>query len=247
MPRLYKWYIVKMSGAEGKGIRIAYGIVTGHAQLQDAIFIHTSEIEHVEVNGNDVVIQTRNSRYECRMEDADYEAFSDTSLIRDYELFREKYGDRNVKGKEIPHLEENSALLILGNNREYYFDSFYVKYEGEVRSIENAHVHIGMIQDSVLCRESFDKKYVDYDYFPYQNLHVEFYGWDYDLETYIENCGDRDLYVSAIGEVFQIHPSERRHIIPETADKFTEAEVMELSETDLYDIMGNQMYQLQDE
>ena len=229
MPRLYDWYINKVELYDGRSVLIAHGVVTGHERLHDATYINTSEVISVESNEDDVVINTRNSRYECSMKNVDYDSFEEKNLITDFELYRKKYGENK---KITPEIDENTALIILGNNRYYYFDSIYVKYNGVIYGDTEPEVHVGMFQDSVLFTKFIDERHIDYRYFPYKGVKVDFYSWMDDIDTYIENCGDKELFVSVFGEVYKIYPNERKQIISENA----EAKEYEFNKVDLYDV-----------
>ncbi len=234
MPRLYNWYIEKIKGSDEGSELWARGIVSGHERLADGMFIHTSPIMTVTIEDEIVIIQTKNTRYECSMENADYDRFTESKIIADFEVFREKYDV--PKEKYVPELEENAVLLVLGNNRHYYFDSYHVNYNGKCESMYDVHPHIGMFQDSVLCMLYFEDRCVDYRYFPFKRCHVEFYSWEDDFKTYVENCGDDPLYISFSGSVYKVSPKERTLLSVENAEK----ERISLCTVDLYDVWGRE-------
>lgn len=212
MCRLSKWYLgYEMMG--GVKRRVARGVVSGHYRLDDGKQIHTSQIKFIEMEGDTALIRTRNTLYKCDMKDALYDEFKYTDLIEGFEEYRAKYSDLPEPVSEV---DDNQAVIRLGNNREYYYDSVHIKYKGQEEIITEPDVHVGMIQDSVLSRFCFGDTYIFFDYFPYKNGCLEFYSWDdSELEVYIENCGDRELYVTVGGNVYNILPQERKLISEE--------------------------------
>lgn len=241
MARLYNWYIEKKNKMDPNSELWARGVVSGHVRLPDGLFIHTSTIASVTIEGETAIIQTQNTRFECKMENADYVKFKETQLIDDFPAYKAKYAIPKVKYK--PDLKENEVLLVLGNNRQYYFDSYHVNYEGTKESLYDVHPHIGMFQDSVLCQCFINRQCIDYRYFPYKGCHAEFYSWEDHFKTYIENCGDDPLYVTVYGNVYVIPAKERVLIIPQNAEK----EEPHLGHTDLYDVWHRENEQKEEE
>lgn len=216
MFRLYNWYLCRYP-FNGSYVIVARGIVTGNPRFSDCKSIHTSEIASVKMEGDVAVVMTRNSVYYCDMKDADYDRFEVTDYIDTYEEYKERFSGKR-KERDIP--DTNQVYITLGNNREYYYDSVHINYEGRIELIEEPLVHLGMFQDSVLSRFRFDEKYVRFDYFPHRGMHVCFYNWDdKDFEVYVENCGDADLYVTVRMEVYRIEPGERKLIKKENSEK----------------------------
>lgn len=232
MPRLYNWYIDKCKVGDGFEVLRAHGIVTGHERFMDTTFVNTSEVKHITIENEIAIIQTRNTRYECDLKSAKYEFFEVPEVIPDFIVYRDKYA--NLRNKENHALEQDGVLLVLGNNKEYYFNSIYAKFGDEEKYSDQAYPHIGMFQDSVLCMLDMERYRIDYRYFPFQGLHVEFYSWMDEIDTFIENCGDEELFVTVKGNVYRIDPGKRKKIIEENAEK----ESYELNYTDLYDIWG---------
>lgn len=232
MARLYDWYIEKKNKLNPDSELWAKGVVSGHVRMPDGLFIHTSAIESVTLENETAIIQTRNTRFECKMENADYDKFTESQMIAGFDDFKKKYDTSKVKYVPEAELKENEVLFVLGNNREYYFDSFHVKYNGKKESFYTVHPHVGMFQDSVLCQCFIEKRCIDYRYFPYKGCHVEFYSWENHLKTYIENCGDEPFFVTVGGNVYAIPAKKRILITPKNAEK----EKPHLGRTDLYDV-----------
>lgn len=230
MPKLYKWYIDKHKMSDKNEVLRAHGIVTGHNKLRDTTFINTSEVKTVIIENGIAIVQTRNTRYECDLECAQYDLFDVPEIIPNFDLYKMIYASEQ-KNKRVA-LENDGVVIILGNNREYYFDSIYIKFQGEEKYSNQVQPHIGMFQDSVLCILDTEKISIDYRYFPYQNFHVEFYSWMREIDTYIENCGDKTLFVTAEHRVYKILPQDRKKIIEENA----EGAISDLNHTDLYDV-----------
>lgn len=212
VPRLYNWYIDRYKMSDGSEVLRAHGIVTGHDRLRDTTFINTSEVKEVTIENDIAIVQTRNTRYECSLESAKYESFEVPEVIPDFVVYRDRYS--NLQKTKNNVLDKDGVLIALGNNREYYFDSIYVKFEGEEKYSDQVCPHIGMFQDSVLCRLNTKRYRIDYRYFPYPGLRVEFYEWMPEIDTYIENCGDEELLVTAEGKDYKIPPGEKKIIAP---------------------------------
>lgn len=115
MARLYNWYIEKKNKADSDSQFWARGVVSGHVRLPDGMFIHTSTIASVIMEGETAVIQTQNTRFECEMKNADYAKFTEIQLIDGFEELKKKYDI--PKAKYEPDLKDNEVLLVLGNNR----------------------------------------------------------------------------------------------------------------------------------
>lgn len=241
MARLYNWYIEKKNKVDPDSELWARGVVSGHVRLPDGMFIHTSTIASVTMEGETAIIQTQNTRFECEMKNADYEKFTETKLIDNFADYKVKYDIPKVKYE--PDLKENEVLLVLGNNRQYYFDSYHVNCAGKKESLYEVCAHVGMFQDSVLCRFFINRRWVDYRYFPYKGCHAEFYSWEDHFKTYIENCGDDPLYVTVYGDVYIIPSKERVLIIPQNAEK----EEPHLGHTDLYNVWHRENEQKEEE
>jgi hypothetical protein len=243
--QLYHWHLENY-GTDTERKWVAWGVVTGHIRLQDTTFIHTSTVKSVSVSEDGaVIIQTKNTTYHCHMDDMNYRkqeryGAGIESILPDFQKWKARYGI-----PEVPeyHLEENSVLFVMGNNKQYYLGDFIYQKNGKQLLLgrECCHVHVGMIQDSVLCCYLDRQKGIDLDYryFPYQGHHVSFYSWVTDARTWIENCGDCELYVTMEQEQdhYVIAPGERQLIVPENA---VQEEIPALCRRDLYDIMGGE-------
>lgn len=235
MPRLYNWYFREYISRDGTTKMIAKGVVTGHERLLDATFIHTSTVKSVEVYGDDVIIQTKNTRYECSMKEANYNKAEITKkVIPNLDTYEEKYAnqDKNL----VPFSgSDDETLMIIGNNREYYFDSLYAKRGEKEIYIDYPHVHVGLVQDSVLVMEDdYGDDAIDYRYFPYKGRHIEFYSANPERKLYIKNCGDMEMYVSFHGDKYKIEAGETKLLMEENAEK----NPPKLSHIDLHDITG---------
>lgn len=227
MFRLYNWYLCDYP-YRGSGIVVAKGIVTGNPRFVDCKKIHTSIITSIDMDGDMAVIKTQNSVYYCDMKDADYENFERFDYIDDFDKFKMRFAS---KAKELEAPGRNQVYITLGNNRYYYYDSVQINYDGQIEVIKEPIVHLGMFQDSVLSIFIFDDKHIRFDYFPHRGGHVNFYNWDdKDLEVYIENCGNTDLYVTVRCDVYHFEPGEKKLIIKENSEE----EPPNLSKEDLY-------------
>lgn len=220
MPKIYKWFPVKYGE-----YTLINGVVTGHNRIMDGTFIHTSPVEGIRLDENDVIIQTANSLYTCTIDEMNH------NQTRGYM----EDPDFNIKGMDkfsefmagyvpnekpyIPEMEDMSILMRFGNNRSYYFDGLWIKYNGEVDQLTEIYPHIGMFQDSILCMMNKQDKYrIDIRYFPYQFGNIEFYSFETEeLPVYIENSGDIEFKAELSGSVYIIQPGERKLVSKENA------------------------------
>lgn len=244
--RIYRWYI-----SQRKDYFILHGVVTGHNKLVDSCTIRTSPIQSARISedGLEVIINTVNTEYRCEIKNCNREklqAYIDKADIKPdwINMVMEAVNGYKPCESDGVQLEDNSILMILGNNAPYYFHSAYMTLGGKLEFINDPSVHLGMIQDSVLCMMNIDKTYIDLRYFPYRQSTLEFYGNDTaELDFYIENQGDTSLKVGYSGKYYTIAVGERKHIVPENADN----EVKEINNTDLYSVWINDSGDLMDE
>lgn len=221
---------------------MANGIVTGHIKLLDAMPIHTSDIKYLELDdtGESVIIQTQNTKYICDIksmkidkvkEFIDKNKNNDISWLKHLEKAVELYKDY----EETFEIEDGTILLVLGNTKPYYFKYFGILKDGIKEEIVRPDVHVGMIQDSVLCMKFINENLnIDLRYFPYQFNNIEFYSFENEgLDVFIENCGENTLRVKNGSYVYEIKPNERVKITPENAVENKEL----TSNKDLYSII----------
>lgn len=211
---LHYWYLNEIQNDKGDCFVIAHGIVTGHAKIEDAIFIHTSEVKKIMVDDEacEVILQTRNTEYHCPLEYCDWEEQDKTpALVPKYEYIKECY-----KGKSCEKtIEDGKLLLVISNFNKYYFNSIYYK---SMDSDEKAEFivtpHIGYSKDSFLIfGNGFDIRY-----FP-QKQNIEFYAESVkDTPFFVENIGDIILYVKSSKGVIKLEPGERKEITKENAE-----------------------------
>ncbi len=228
IPRLYHWYISKETCMDGKTFAVAHGNVTGHKKLPDTMFIHTSKIVEVCVDQEteQVVIQTRNTEYHCRLSDIDYSKPDTSDYIPELSEYAKKYG----KEREYT-LDDNTILLVLSDHEEYYFEKMIIKKDGKVYDGE-MYTHIGTFQDSCLISCYGFENGVDIRYFPHAQ-HLETYCQETDsLPIYLQNSGDRAIYFTANEGVIMLEPGMRKLVSKENTRAVSE--IPDLDRNDLY-------------
>lgn len=200
MKRLKYWYL-KQYESEEESCILAHGIVFGHDRLADGSSMHTSYVKEVRLEGDAVIIITKNSEYVCRLEDADFTCFDDEAklLIPDFDAVREQY-ERKL---EIPG-DGEGVLLVLDSCAEYGFVAAALRLDGNVYEKRQASVHLSFVQDSVLVGWMLHGRVADYRYFPKGIF--EFYTWTDVLDVWIENAGDAPIQVRVRGKEWEIPP-----------------------------------------
>ena len=244
MAKLYDWYLTKEEYGDKEYV-IAHGVVTGHVKLQDSDFIHTSAVQKVTVSDTgSVIILTMNTEFHCKMQGAKYDAFTDTTLIPGFDILKEKYP---YIERDVYETDQDSILLVLGNNKQYYFGQMVRNKGGNYSLLKKACVHVGTFQDSVLIRNFSDSSFdnVNLCYFPYKDRCLEFYTWNEEIKVYIENCGDNELSVKVMGFMYRIKPGERKEIVSENAE--IEIKKEEFTTVDLHDIWEDMEKRLKNE
>lgn len=231
-PYLYHWYIEKHTDPyTGEEFVLAFGIVTGHKRLRDTTFVHTSPVQHIDVDreNEQICIQTRNTEYHCRLSDCDFSKPDTYEFISGLSEYAEKY-----EGEKDYAQDDNTILMILSNHERYYFKTALIKknekiYKGEMFP------HIGTFQDSCLisCKE-YEQR-IDIRYFPHYQ-HLETYHWETDkLPVYLENEGDSVIYYQTYEGLIELKPGERKLVSKENAMSTDGAPVLDRG--DLYPAM----------
>ena len=229
MYKIHNWYL-----SENKYGLIAHGNVTGHYKFPDSMFIHTSPIQDISVDGSTINFITLNSVYQCEAKE-----FS-KQIVDIQELAENGYKDilnpviellMNTSFIEIPIEAHNEIIMFLGNTREYYFDKVVIDCNGEYSIEKEMYPHIGTFQDSVICDYWVGEECVDLRYFPYQGNRLQFYCVDKpEIKLSIENIGNDMLTVGIKGKVYKLKPGERQEIVDKKPNEKSE----DVDGTDLY-------------
>lgn len=224
---LLNWHIEPF---EHKGLTYirAVGNVVGHYRFEDSEWIHTSDIEEIDVDeeSSEVIICTRNTRFFCKIDSWDFEEQDlYVDVFPNYEYYKNKY---KVE-KEDP-IEPGKVLLSISNYDSYYFhDIFYKEDESSEKMKFHTWPHVGMFQDSFLIHNE-DFCTFDIRYFPHPG-NIEFYAEHTNGKPFfIENVGTEVLYAQTSVGIIKLEPGERKEVIAEN----TEKEKMFLSGGDLY-------------
>lgn len=231
MIQLFHWYMEEiLSLRSGRQMYVLHGIVFGHGKQRDGTAIHTSEIQTIEFDAAKqgiYVAHTRNTAYSLRIQDCKtsamqhfWEIISDTAALPGWlQQWRERYDiDWERHGRIDWEVPKDGILLRLGNRGgEWLFDGMAVWDAGELQVLQEANIHLGMFQDSVLCvlRTKDGNRLYDLRYFVALGETVEFYKWEtYGLPVYIENSGTSVITVTGRSKDdltywFQLMPGER--------------------------------------
>lgn len=234
MKRLKYWYL-KQYESEEESCVLAHGIVFEHEKLADGSSMHTSYVKEVRLEGDAVIIITKNSEYVCRLEDADFTCFDDEAkrLIPDFDAVREQYERKlEIQG------DGEGVLLVLDNCAEYGFVAAALRLDGKVYEKRQASVNLSLVQDSVLVGWMIHGRVADYRYFPKDTF--EFYTWTDALDVWIENAGDVPIEVRVRGKEWEIPPqkmlSVKRYVYEELK---VDAELPEILQEDIKGLLDD--------
>ena len=228
-PHLYHWRIEKsVHPYTGKEYVLAHGVVTGHRRLTDTTFIHTSPVQHIEVDREteQVCIRTKNTEYHCRLSECDFSKPGTCEFIPGLSEYAEKY----EREKEYDQ-DDNTILLILSDHESYYFKTALIKRSGVIHR-GWMRPHIGTFQDSCLISCKGYEQRIDIRYFPHYR-HLETYCWETDnLPVYLENEGDSAIFYRTYEGLIELKPGERKLVSKENAMSDEDAPI--LDQGDLY-------------
>lgn len=255
MTELRDWYICKICDKEEYFL---HGAVYGHSspRLYDGLFIHTSTIREIYDKGDILECRTRNTIYTLNKKSISVKSLSPDEKKTDYiseciahfmgesaqATAQELYDIINTKQQRLKEkadsLFNTEFLLVLSSDCQYYFDEAFVKSESGELLHDEKHVHVGMIQDSVILSNCGVR------YFPYQENSLSFYhtidrlfageGEEQNrLLGYIYNSGSMPLRVGFTwGKVIEIKPGETVPFDKDALDEYPDSEL--LSERDMY-------------
>lgn len=224
---LYNWHIEPLQHKKLTYIR-AVGNVVGHYRFEDSEWLHTSDIEKIDVDeeSSEVIICTRNTRFFCKISSWDFEEQDlYVDVFPNYEYYKNKY---KIEKKEVV-IEPGKVLLSISNYDSYYFHDFYYMREDATEPVQYiSKPHVGSFQDSYLI-QSIDGK-LDLRYFPHSG-NIEMYAEQTNgMPFFIENVGTEKLFAQTSVGIIKLEPGERKEVIAENAEK----ERIFLSGGDLY-------------
>lgn len=200
MPKLYNWYILDKGN-----YYVAHGNVVGSDRFQDSLKIHTSKIEKVDISDELVKIHTKNTVYQCNLQDCLFWNQKPIKLLPvNLDELAKKYN------KEYQTIKD-SVLLVLTDHNEYYFDKAVVNRDGESIDLP-MYVNVGMFQDSCLIGDADKGGKYDVRYFPHQG-NVEFYLIQVDeLPVYLSNAGDHPLCFRTEYGIIEVPAGEQKRM-----------------------------------
>lgn len=222
---LHHWFLEEdIHPVYGKVLPHAHGVVSGHYRLMDATFITTTHIDKTEIDYDteEAVIYTQNSVYHCPLKSCNFQMQDKLpGLLPDYAAIKEKYEEKTLKE---PDIEKGTALLVLSNHDEYYFNGFFFQpKDADTKKSYYGYPHIGTFQDHFLVFGEEDGL-IYLAYFPhFQNICIDCLAdkmVGYEVPFFIENIGDIILYVQTPRcGVLRLEPGERKEMKIENAEK----------------------------
>lgn len=213
MKKLHYWYLKEIQNDKGRVI-IACGTVTGHDEIMDSEFIHTSEVVKIVIDeaACEVILKTRNEEYHCPLAYCKWkEQDKMPHIIPDYEHIKKNHvgelGEQTI--------DDGKILLVISNFDEYYFHSIYYKDSNSDKKAEFTIMpHIGTFKDSFqIFGNGFDIRY-----FPHVQS-IEFYIKSVKNHPFfVKNIGDITLYVNSSKGIIKLNPNDLKEIVEENAE-----------------------------
>ena len=211
---LKNWQLIKHLGNDDIPWYSVTGNVYGRSGWQEGKKLFSSEIKSVEMVEGIVCIQTRNSTYHCAENDHAYsgkdadalkELLGENEMRQIMDMAQEKEANRRrFLLSKIP-MESNKALMfVMSDSESFYFESALIVKDGGTEIVTDYHVHVGMIQDSVLIG---DMDHFDFRFFPYKGNRLKFYAWAETYEpVYVYNEGIQPIEVDCPYGDFLVEP-----------------------------------------
>lgn len=242
---LKDWQLISHMGNGDKPWHSVAGRVYGRPGWKEGKRLYSSEIKSVEMTAGMISIQTLNSIYECAEDEHAYfgkdadalnELLGEAARQRILEAAQEKGEERRrLLLTKLPADTDKALIFVMSDAERYYFESALIVKESATEIVADYHVHVGMIQDSVLIG---DMDHFDFRFFPYKGNRTKFYAWDDAYEpVYVFNNGVEHIEVDCPYGAFLIKPGclellhndnegalTKEHIAP-AIDKYTVWEV----------------------
>lgn len=196
--KLYNWYILD------KGeYCVAYGNVMESEKFPDRLFIHTSMIHNVDIDGETVNIHTKNSVYVCNLKNCCFENQKRLDCLPvDLDFFAKKY-------EEKYDVDTNSILLAFSDYEAYFFKKATLNKDHKEIDLP-IYIHLGMMQDSCIIGDECGL--YDIRYFPNPG-NIEFYIMDVEkIPVDLYNAGEKVLYFTTEYGMIEVLPNEKKRI-----------------------------------
>lgn len=205
--KMYYWYIDEREHQQKKGI-VLHGIVTGHTNIADSTFIHTSRVQKTYLNEDEheLIVETKNSVYHCPLAYCEFAKQDEREdLVPDYSRIKANYSDKI----ERPVIEAGNVLLVLSDFDSHHFHSLYCKPIGGFEPLSyHTSVSSDPFQDD-FCVKTNDSR-IDLRFFQhFQNIEFSMQETD-EMPLYIENIGDIPLYIKTRYGILEVLPRQRK-------------------------------------
>ncbi|MDO5403280.1 MAG: hypothetical protein Q4F11_07560 [Eubacteriales bacterium] len=205
--KMYYWYIDERENHKNKGI-VLHGIVTGHVNIADSTFIHTSRVQNTYINKDEheLIVETKNSVYHCPLAYCEFAKQDEREdLVPDYAQIKDTYSGK-IKP---PVIEAGNVLLVMSNFDSHHFHSLYCKPVGEFEPLS---YHVTASSDTFhdnFCVKTNDSR-IDLRFFQhFQNIEFSMQETD-EMPLYIENIGDIPLYIKTSYGILELLPDQRK-------------------------------------
>ena len=211
---LRDWQLISHIGNNDEPWHSVTGKVYGRPGWKEGKRLYSSEIKSVEMKEGMISIQTLNSIYECAEDEHTYsrkdsgalkELLGEAARQRILEAVQEKGEERRqFLLSKLPADTNKALIFVMSDAERFYFESALIVKDGVAEIVADYHVHVGMIQDSVLIG---DMDHFDFRFFPYKGNRLKYYAWDESYEPiYVSNNGVECIEVDCPYGAFLIKP-----------------------------------------
>lgn len=233
---LTRWYVPRI---RGDGISVQGIVSAGHYHVQEGHRVYTTHVQNVQIDGDALIIKTRNSKYRAAYEDHNTqindekrlaELFGISGIDPDAAMMAAQRIKSLSQEAELRHIRElagkfegDGTIFEFAAGEEHYIRGYLTRKGRKTRSRMDYDLHVGMFQDSVLLSFSYmpGEMYYDFDFrfFPYKGNRIEFYDWADPYEpVYFYNSGIEAIEADTPNGQFLLPAGETVLISKENTD-----------------------------
>ncbi len=214
--KLFRWHVRKIEN-NGEVYFAAEGNVIDHPYCINSERVVTKPLIRAcyEEGSEEVLLYTKETEYHCLISECTFHGEGTCEYIPELKKFEQNKKQLNTP--EAPHdMQDGSVLVILSDHYEYYFDSAFVKHQGNCERLA-MDVHYGMIVDTCLISGKIEEQKEDHEntkllhiYYKPHSYHLEFYVWEAgEFNVYFENSGEYTIYLTTPEGIIEASPGKR--------------------------------------